>query len=175
MQEAIESGLDRRMTVKALVAGALATGALSTTTNVSAAIAGNAALEQAFRAAFATDARKPANVPTDRLALLPDDALVIDHDIPYPLDRAGYADHLDFHTGNWERIETRFHELRSAIHGSTGIVSAYFIERGKPKNAGFRLRAGYCTAVCALENGQWRALGLHLSPLAGQITDASPG
>lgn len=173
MHEAIKGGLDRRATVKAMVVSALAAGSLST--NASATITGNAALEQAFLAAFANDARKPADLSAGRLAFLPEGALVIDHDIPFPLDRAGYADHLAFHAENWERIETRFHELRSAIHGGTGIVSAYFIERGKPKNSGFRLRAGYCTAVCAFENGQWRALGLHLSPLSAQIADASPG
>lgn len=131
-------------------------------------------LEAAFRAAFSTAADQPGAMPAARLGLLDDAALVIDHDIPFPIDRAAYADHLRFYAGLWDRVETCLLEVRTAIHGSTGIASAYFVQRGKPVDAGFRLRAGYCTAICAREPQGWRALGLHLAPLASQIIDASP-
>lgn len=167
-----KAGIDRRQSLKALAAGAVGAGFAA---SAPAAAVPDNGLDAAFLAAFKTAADAPGDTPRDRLGLLADTALVIDHDVPFPLDRAGYADHLAFHAAQWERVETRFHEMRSVVHGSTGIVSAYFIERGKPKGAGFRLRAGYCTAVCSLEAGRWRAIGLHLAPLSGQLIDASPG
>ena len=133
-----------------------------------------AGLEAAFRAAFSAAADQPRAASAARLGLLGDTALIIDHDIPFPIDHAAYADHLDFHAGLWERVEIRLFDVTTAIHGSTGIASAYFVQRGKPVGSGFRLRAGYCTAICAHKAGGWRAVGLHLAPLASQIIDASP-
>lgn len=167
-----KSGIDRRDSFKIIAAGALALGLMP---EAQAAPVEGADLKQAFLEAYRSAAANPAAIPSDRLALLADDALVIDHDVPFSLSRAEFADHLAFHAANWERVETRFHDLRTAVHDSTGIVSAYFIERGKPRGAGFRLRAGYCTAVCALHDGRWQAVGLHSGPLLGQMTDASPG
>jgi hypothetical protein len=164
------NAIGRRDAIKLAAVGlaAVATGALAQQPSA-------AALEAAFRAAFATPADKPGDVATARLAFLHDAALAIDSDVPFPLDRAGYADHLGFHGQYWERMDVQLHEVRTAIHGSTGIVSAYYNQRGKPRNAGFRLRPGYCTAVCTLEGGRWRALALHMAPLSAQILDASPG
>jgi hypothetical protein len=131
--------------------------------------------EQAFLAAFDVPVDKPVAGTATRLAFLHEEALIIDHDAPFPMTKVGYADHLDFRMANLQRSETRFHELRSVPHGNGAIVSAYFIERSKPKDAGFRLRAGYCTAVCTRVAGEWKALSLHMSPLTAQVTDASPG
>lgn len=166
-----DSGIARRDSFKVIAAGTLALGLAPA---ARAASADGADLERAFLAAYRSAADNPAAMPADRLALLADNALVIDHDVPFLLDRAEFADHLAFHAAHWERVETRFHDLRIAVHDTTGIVSAYFVERGKPRGAGFRLRAGYCTAVCARQDGRWQALGLHTSPIIGQITDASP-
>jgi hypothetical protein len=131
--------------------------------------------EQAFLAAFDVPADKPMAGTAARLAFLMEQALIIDHDAPFPMTKARYADHLAFRMASLQRSETRFHELRSVLHGNGAIVSAYFIERSKPKDAGFRLRAGYCTAVCTRVAREWKALSLHMSPLTGQVTDASPG
>jgi ketosteroid isomerase-like protein len=131
--------------------------------------------ERAFMAAFEAPVDKPVQGTAARLAFLHDQALVIDHGAPFPMTKAGYADHLEFHMASLERSETRFHELQVVPHGDSAIVSAYFIERSKPKDAGFRLRAGYCTAVCTRASGDWKALSLHMSPLTSQVIDASPG
>lgn len=178
MTDGSNHGVNRRDSAKLLAAGVLAAGVMSGPAGAeiaSAEIGDAAALEAAFRAAFAAAAHEPRAMATARLALLDDAALVIDHDIPFPLDRAAYADHLAFHAGSWARLETRLVDVRIAVHGSTGIASAYFMQRGKPVDSGYRLRAGYCTAVCVRDARGWRALGLHLAPLAGQIIDASPG
>jgi hypothetical protein len=140
-----------------------------------AATPGQASAEQTFLAAFEAPVDKPMTASASRLAFLHEQALVIDHAAPFPMNKAGYGDHLGFHMANLERSETRFYDLKTVAHGNTAIVSAYFIERSKPKDAGFRLRAGYCTAVCARVAGEWKALSLHLSPLTSQVTDASPG
>lgn len=151
-------------------AGTADLGATAQTADAAAA----ADLEAAFRAAFSVAADRSGAVAEARLALLDEAVLVIDHDIPFPIDRAAYADHLTFQAGVWDRVETRLLEVSTAVHGSTGVVSAYFVQRGKPVDSGFRLRAGYCTAVCTRDLQGWRAIGLHLAPLAGQIIDASP-
>ncbi|MBL0923095.1 MAG: nuclear transport factor 2 family protein [Sphingomonadaceae bacterium] len=131
--------------------------------------------EAAFKAAFNAAADQPGQAAAARMAFLHPDALVVDHDVPFPLGRAAYEDHLRFRMDNLQQIETLFHALESRGHGDTAIVSAYFIERSKPKGSGFRLRAGFCTAVCTRVDSRWRALSLHMSPLSAQITDASPG
>jgi ketosteroid isomerase-like protein len=132
-------------------------------------------LEAAFRAAFSTPADRPGEIGAARLAFLHDAALVIDSDVPFPLQRADYADHLGFHAAHWERLEMQLLELKTVVHGDTGLVSAYFNQRGKPRDAGFRQRPGYVTAVCARSADGWKAIGLHMSPMMAQIIDASPG
>ncbi len=170
-------GATRRDAISLLGLGAGAV-ALSPVVAQSAHAATGAApdtLEAAFRAAFAGAVDKPAQAAVTRLAFLDDAALIVDHDAPFPMSKSGYADHLTFQMAALERSETRFYDVKVALHGNSGIVSAYFMERSKPRDAGFRLRAGYCTTVCNRSGEGWRALGLHLSPLIGQITDQSPG
>ena len=169
----MKEGLDRRDALKAATLAGVA--ALGSGTTASAAPADATGLEAAFRAAFATPKDRPGDIATTRLGFLHEAALVIDSDLPFPLDRNGYADHLAFHGPLWERLEMQLLELKSAIHGNTGVVTAYFNQRGKPKDAGFRQRPGYITAVCARTPDGWRALSLHLSPLLAQILQASPG
>lgn len=131
--------------------------------------------EGAFLAAFAGRAEQPLAGAAARLAFLHEGALIVDHAVPFPMYKVGYADHLAFQIANLERLETRFHEIKTTRYGNTAIVTAYFIERSKPKDAGFRLRAGYCTAVCTWTSRDWQALSLHMSPMSSQIIDASPG
>jgi ketosteroid isomerase-like protein len=149
--------------------------AAGTAASAAAESSGDDGLEHAFRAAFATPKDTPGEIAAARMAFLNETALVIDSDVPFPLDRAGYADHLAFHAPHWERLEVQLIEVKTAVHGDTGIVSAYFNQRGKPKDAGFRQRPGYVTAVCARNPGGWTAIALHMSPMMAQIIDASPG
>jgi hypothetical protein len=138
-----------------------------------AAIAAESGAESAFRRAFA--GLEDGGLDVDaRLSFLAPNASVVDHDVPYLMDVAGYTDHLHFLASHWEKVEWSIHELRVASHGPGAIVSCFYNERGKPRNAGFRLRAGFCTAVCTQDSGRWRALALHMSPLSAQILDASP-
>ncbi|QGN53965.1 DUF4440 domain-containing protein [Novosphingobium sp. Gsoil 351] len=112
--------------------------------------------------------------PAKRLALLADDALVISDDVPFIMDKPTYADHLAFLSSSWSSCELALLEPRSNLHRDTAVVSFLFNLRGRPNDAGFRLRSGVVTAVCVEDGGTWRALGLHFGALSGQITDASP-
>jgi hypothetical protein len=110
-----------------------------------------------------------------RLGFLLPDGLVVVHDVPFPLDHAAYADHLAFHGGNWDLLEFAPQDIETvAVSPENAIVSCFFLERGKPKDAGFRLRPGFATATCMLVDGEWRALSVHFSSLRSQILDASP-
>lgn len=130
-------------------------------------------LERAFRRAFATAADGGIDVAA-RMALLADDAVIVSDDVPFPLDRDAYEDHLRFLHANTETSDILFYDLVVRRHGESGTVSAFYNARAKPKGAGFRLRAGFCTAVCASTADGWRAIALHMAPLVGQIRDASP-
>ena len=169
-------GLGRRDALAALAVAGFAVAAGSPAAGTAAAndSAANSLLA-AFTAAWATAAGATSIPVSRRLEFLADDAIIVDDDTPFPLSKAEYADHAGFHAGNWERVEWLTYNAAVARHGDSGIVSANYIVRGKPKGAGFRLRAGYCTAVCVHDAGGWRAISVHMAPLIGQLTDASPG
>lgn len=163
----MSEGLDRR--------GAIAAAAAMTLAGAARAQGGSGTTdaEAAFRRALASGADGRFDVEA-RLAFLATDAVVVADDVPYPLDRAGYADHLRFARDQWDSVEIALTDVRVTGEGGTAVVSAFYNLRGKPKDAGFRLRPGYCTAVCTREAGGWRALSLHMAPLSAQILDASP-
>lgn len=174
MTDPVGQGVERRGVLATLALGGLAMTASAVAAGTGPATA-TADLAMAFEQAWSTPPGS-TSVPVERrLAFLADTAVIIDDDTPFVLDRPAYADHLAFHAGSWERFEWLPHGLAAAVHGDTGIVSTNYIERGKPKGAGFRLRAGYCTAVCVRQGDGWRAISVHMAPLSGQLIDASPG
>jgi hypothetical protein len=168
-----QSGLSRRTAVG--LGAAVATGLAATGTASAASTAPHLALEQAFRAAFTAPLTDPAALAAARLGLLLPEARIIDHDVPFALDKAGYADHLGFRLGLAERYEMKLEGVEVRLHGDSAIVSAYANERSKPRDAGFRLRPCFITAVCTQTTAGWQALSLHIGALNGQIIDASPG
>lgn len=113
--------------------------------------------------------------PETRATMLAEGAIVIDSDAPFPMARADHLDHLAFHQPLWESRSYAPYQLRTRAAGETGIVTAYLMDRGKPKGAGFRLRPSYATAVFTRTPAGWRALSLHIGALAGQIAQISPG
>lgn len=113
--------------------------------------------------------------PETRGDMLTDGAIVIDSDAPFLMRKPDHLDHLAFHRELWESREWAPYDLRSRTIGDGAFVSAYLLERGKPKGAGFRLQPLYATAVFVRTGAGWRALSLHLGSLRGQITDISPG
>ena len=65
------------------------------------------------------------------LRFIADNAVIVSHDVPFPLDKDGYTDHLQFHADLWESREFKPDAIEVTLHGKTGIVSCYFNERGK--------------------------------------------
>lgn len=130
-------------------------------------------LDAAFRAAWAV-APGAALDPGVRIGFLDAPAIVVADDLPFPLSRAAYADHWAFTLAHVERLDWQVHGLDVRVHGETGVVAANHVVRMKPRNAGFRLRAGTTIALCRWTASGWRALSVHMSPLTAQILAASP-
>lgn len=131
-------------------------------------------LQAAFRVAF--DPLRKGDKPTALVQLLTDGALTLDEDVPFILDMAGFKDQLEFHFGGmWESRAWITREERFTVVGHTGVITALFTLRGKPRSAGFRLRHGNLSLTCAWMDGRWRALAFAMSALDGYITDGSPG
>lgn len=166
MTDATPISADRRLVLTGLAAGA-------------ATIAAPAAAQKTATTRPAGDDVTRAFIallrPETRAELLAPNAIVIDSDAPFPMTRAEHVDHLAFHRDLWESRDWAPYDLRTRTIGDSAFVSAYLLERGKPKNAGFRLQPLYATAVLFRTSAGWRALSLHLGALRGQITDISPG
>lgn len=112
--------------------------------------------------------------PAVRAGFLADRAMIVADDVPFPLSAKAYADHWAFTLEHVERLDWRMHGATVRVHGDTGIVATSHVTRMKPRDAGFRLRAGTTIVVCRRGTDGWRALSVHMSPLTSQILDASP-
>jgi hypothetical protein len=134
-------------------------------------------LERDFHRAFGAlggDTTAPAD---GFMSFLADDVVAIDEDLPFVLDASSFREHLAWQMGgNWDSMDIITKNPKFNIHGDSSIISTYILIRGKPKDAGFRLRPCYCTVICAWDPQaqNWRGLSFHLSPLLSQIMSASP-
>lgn len=132
-------------------------------------------LEAAVRDALAHFA---GGADTDAfLAFFDDRALFSDDDQTNVLGKPGFRDHLQFHNnGSWESVELVHYELRAQVSGTSGMVTSYYTLRGKPADAGFRMRHGVCSVSCYFDTAQsrWRGMSLVLGPLLSYIRNASP-
>jgi ketosteroid isomerase-like protein len=104
------------------------------------------------------------------------DVIVIDEDAPVRMNREQWLDHLSFHgPKNWESFGWIPGGLQVREFGDTGYVVGHATFRGKPRDAGFRLRHLQFAQGWRREQGVWRVWSWHLSPVLGHVTDASPG
>lgn len=147
--------------------------------SAAAPVAVSAAGESAATTHGAADAFRGAHAgkvdAAQRAAFLLTDGLAVTSDVPFPMDHQAYSDHLAFHQENWDLHEWHLQDLETvALEDGSAIVSCFYIERGKPRDAGFRLRPGFATATCVMEGGEWMALSVHFSSLRSQILDSSP-
>lgn len=103
------------------------------------------------------------------------DSVILDEDIPFRVDRAGFQAHIDFHVGGtWESFAWKPTHVRFAQAGDTGAVVGFAMFRGKPKDAGFRLRPMQFSQGWARQNGRWMLVSWHQSPIVGHVTQQSP-
>lgn len=103
--------------------------------------------------------------------------LMVDEDSPWRMDKAQFQDHISFHAGGvWEGFGWIPIDTRVRAFDATGAVMGTATFRGKPKDAGFRLRhLMYSQAWTRGADGAWKMLLWHQSPIVGHVTDGSPG
>jgi hypothetical protein len=107
--------------------------------------------------------------------ILPD-AAIIDEDLPFRVDRAGFEDHIVFHTsGIWEGFAWKPYSVRFAEEGSTGVAAGFAMFRGKPKDSGFRLRPTLFSQGWVRTPAGWRVASWQQSTIVGHVTGQSPG
>jgi ketosteroid isomerase-like protein len=107
--------------------------------------------------------------------MLPD-AVIMDEDLPFRVDKAGFQGHIAFHgPDNWEGFAWKPQDMRFAVVGDTGVVAGFAMFRGKPKDAGFRLRPMMFSQGWVNRKGAWMLASWHQSPIVGHATGQSPG
>lgn len=108
--------------------------------------------------------------------LILSDAAIFDEDIPFRVDRAGFQDHIAFHTsGIWEGFGWKPYDVRFARAGATGVAAGFAMFRGKPKDSGFRLRPMMFSQGWTRRAEGWRLASWQQSPIVGHVTEQSPG
>ena len=130
-------------------------------------------LEKDFRRGFGVFWN--AGTVDEFFAFIDEQAVAIDEDHPFIMNKARFRDHIEFHLGLWDSIAWIPYETRFDVEGDAGIVSTAFTLRGKPKGSGFRLRHGLATVACHHDGSRWRAVALTFDALVGHIERASPG
>lgn len=106
--------------------------------------------------------------------MLPD-AMIMDEDLPFRVDKAGFQSHIAFHgSENWEGFAWKPSGVRYAVLGNTGVVTGFAMFRGKPRDAGFRLRPMLFSQGWAHLPMGWRLASWQQSPVVGHVTRQSP-
>ena len=129
-------------------------------------------LEQAFRGL--ADALATGDQERFYGVMLPD-AMIMDEDLPFRVDRAGFQDHIAFHVSDiWEGFAWKPDRVSFSAMGDSGAVAGFSMFRGKPRDAGFRLRPMLFTQGWARLDGEWRLASWHQSPIIGHVQQQSP-
>jgi hypothetical protein len=109
------------------------------------------------------------------LGLFDERALVIDEDAPFPMTKSEFIDHLGFHgAGNWQGFFWVPRETRVLIVGDTRLTTGGVTFRGKPVDAGFRLRHVLHSITSIRRGADWRIVCFHQTALFAHINGASP-
>ena len=106
-----------------------------------------------------------------------DDFVMIDEDSPFRHSKEEFEDHIAFHVGGvWDSFQWLPVNTRATVFGRSGTVVGTATFRGKPKDAGFRIRHLLIAQTWTkTESGDWKLLLWHQSPMYGHIDGASPG
>jgi hypothetical protein len=103
------------------------------------------------------------------------DAVILDEDLPFLVDKKGFQDHIAFHgPANWDGFAWKPRDIRVAVANGAGSVVGFAMFRGKPKDAGFRLRPMMFSQGWAWMEGRWRMASWHQSPIIGHVSQQSP-
>ncbi|MEM6835094.1 MAG: DUF4440 domain-containing protein [Sphingomonadales bacterium] len=106
--------------------------------------------------------------------ILPE-AHILDEDLPFAGDKAAFQDHISFHgPDNWEGFGWIPRDLRFFQQRGTGSVVGYSTFRGKPRDAGYRIRPMMFSQGWRKADGDWKLALWHQSPIVGHVTRISP-
>lgn len=129
-------------------------------------------LEQAFLSL--TEALAAGDLERFYEFMLPD-AMILDEDGPFRVDRAGFQEHIGFHvSGTWEAFAWKPRVVSYSTMGDSGAVAGFSMFRGKPRDAGFRLRPMLFTQSWTKIDGVWKLAAWQLSPIIGYVQQQSP-
>lgn len=129
-------------------------------------------LEQAFLRL--TEALAAGDLDLFYALMLPD-AMILDEDGPFRVNRAGFQDHIAFHvSGTWESFAWKPSGVSFCSIGDSGAVAGFSMFCGKPRDAGFRLRPMLFTQSWTKLDGEWRLAAWQLSPIIGYVQQQSP-
>jgi ketosteroid isomerase-like protein len=107
--------------------------------------------------------------------VMADDAVIMDEDSPFPNNKAEFQHHIAFHTsGTWENFAWMPRDMRFRVLGNTGVAIGYSVFRGKPTDAGYRIRPMMFSQGWAFDGSNWKLISWHQSPIIGHVTDQSP-
>jgi hypothetical protein len=103
------------------------------------------------------------------------DAVILDEDLPFAGDKAAFQDHISFHgPANWEGFAWKPKDVRILCQDGAGSVVGFAIFRGKPRDAGYRLRPMLFSQAWAWMQGRWQLVAWHQSPVIGHVSQQSP-
>lgn len=109
-------------------------------------------------------------------SLILEDAVIMDEDLPFRVDRTGFQEHISFHTsGIWEGFAWKPHDPRIVSRDDAGTVVGFAMFRGKPQDSGFRLRPMLFSQGWVKRAEGWRMSSWHQSPVIGHVSAQSPG
>lgn len=103
-------------------------------------------------------------------------AVILDEDLPFRTDKAGFQAHIAFHgPDNWEGFAWKPSHVQVAENRPAGVVTGFAMFRGKPRDAGFRLRPMQFSQGWVHAQGKWTLISWHQSPIIGHVSQQSPG
>lgn len=133
-------------------------------------------MAQSLESAFADLVQALASGNVDRFfGFMHADAIIVDEDLPFRVDRAGFQAHISFHGPDiWENFAWKPHNPRFQVAQSTGVVVGFANFRGKPRDSGFRLRPMMFSQSWHRGAQDWQLVGWHQSPIIGHVSEQSP-
>ncbi len=100
---------------------------------------------------------------------------MIDEDSPWRMSKTAFKEHISFHIGGvWDSFAWLPVSTTARAFGRTGVVAGTAMFRGKPKDAGFRLRPLLFSQAWVQADAGWQLLNWHQSPIVGLVSRASP-
>lgn len=104
-----------------------------------------------------------------------EDAIILDEDLPYAGNKSAFQDHISFHgPDNWEGFAWKPRDLHVSCVANAGSVVGFSTFRGKPVDAGYRIRPMMFSQGWFFDNGKWKLASWHQGPIIGHVTSQSP-